>query len=122
MSVFNAFISSFLANYGVERIMKRLMGKKEVEEALSRLDMLTQEECLMMAAESLEVAHHVDANTTKTRELTQDIDNSVKVIKWAICGMDNSVRAAKDGAPQCSLTCSMHVPINFPIVCSNSNR
>ena len=111
----------FLANYGVEQILKRLMGKTEVEDALLRLDMLTKEECLMVVARNLEVAHHVDANVTTTRELTQGIDNSVKVIKWVARGMDNNVRAAKDGAPQCSLTCSMHVPIAFPIVCKNSN-
>jgi hypothetical protein len=101
--------------------VKRLLGKADVEEALSRLDMLTKEECLMVVARNLEVAHHVDANVTTTRELTQGIDNSVKVITWVARGMDNNVRAAKDGAPQCSLTCSMHVPMVFPVVCKISN-
>lgn len=115
-------ILPFLANYGVEQILKWLMGKREVEEALLRLDMLTKEECLMVVARNLEVAHYVDSNVTTTRELTQGIHNSVKAIKWVARGMDNNVRAAKDGAPQCSLTCSLYVPIAFPVVCQNSNR
>ena len=97
------------------------MGKMDVEEALLRLDMLTKEECLMIVARNLKVAHHVDANVTTTRELTQDIDNSVKVIKWVARGIDNNVKAAKNGAQCRSLTCSPHIPIVFPIVCQNSN-
>jgi hypothetical protein len=39
--------------------MKRLMGKTEVEDALQRLDMLTQEENLMTVARTFEAAHHL---------------------------------------------------------------
>jgi hypothetical protein len=39
--------------------MKRLMGKTKVEDALERLDMLTQEENLMVVARTFEATQHV---------------------------------------------------------------
>jgi hypothetical protein len=52
-------ILSFLTDYGIEKFLRRLMGKAEVENALQRLDMLTKEENLMTNARTLEVTHHV---------------------------------------------------------------
>ena len=39
--------------------MKKLIGKKEMEEALKRLDKLTQDEARMAAAETLKLTHIV---------------------------------------------------------------
>ena len=52
-------ILSFLTDYGIEKFLRRLMGKAEVENALQRLDMLTKEENLMTNARILEATHHV---------------------------------------------------------------
>jgi hypothetical protein len=41
------FLLRFLADYGSEKFMKRLMGRKDVEDAFLRLDSHTKEECLM---------------------------------------------------------------------------
>ncbi len=43
-----------------EKLMKRLVGRVGVENALQRSDMLTKEENLMMAARTLEATHHLD--------------------------------------------------------------
>jgi hypothetical protein len=119
-SVYSIF--PLLADCDVEKILKRLIGKTDVEEAFLRLDVLTKEECLMIVTRNLEVAHHIDTTVTATRGLSQNIDNNVKVIKWVARGMDHSVKATKDGA-QCSssLTCSTHIPILLPIVYQNSH-
>jgi hypothetical protein len=51
-----------------EKIMKKIMGKTDyVADALERLDVLTKEENLMMAARTLEVAQHADDNTKVTK-------------------------------------------------------
>jgi hypothetical protein len=42
--------------------MKRLLGKNDIEDALKRLDTLTQEEARMATAEVLKVTHRVDDN------------------------------------------------------------
>jgi hypothetical protein len=64
--------------------MKRLMGKTEVEDALQRLDMLTQEENLMTVARAFEATHHVDVNVKTIQELTQHVDTKVTVIEEVI--------------------------------------
>ena len=69
----------FMADLGTETFMKRLVGKKDLEDALERLDMLTREENLMTAARILEVTHHMDANLKATKELTHNVHDDVKV-------------------------------------------
>ena len=69
-----------MANYGAEKILKRIAGRTDVEDAVLQLDMLTKEESLMVAARNLEVTHRVDGNVEATKVLTEDIDDNVKVI------------------------------------------
>ena len=44
--------------------MKKLIGKKEMEDALKRLDKLTQDEARMTAAENLKLTHVIDNKVT----------------------------------------------------------
>ena len=71
----------FLADYGAEKFMKRLVGKTEVEDGLQRLDMLTKEENLMMAACTLEVAGDIRQNVNDIRDDTCDIKDDTHDIK-----------------------------------------
>jgi hypothetical protein len=45
-------LSSFLADYGLDKFLKRLVGRTVVEESLQRLDTLTKEETLMAVTRS----------------------------------------------------------------------
>src|ERR1019366_4307550 len=90
----------FLADCGSEKIMKKLVGRKDVENALLRLDMLTKEESLMMLARNLEVTHNVDGvihdvdgNVKATKMLTEDIDDNVKATKVHIHDVDSNIKA-----------------------------
>jgi hypothetical protein len=56
-----------VADYGTEKFIKRLIGKIEVEDALTRLDALTKEENLLTAARILAVTHNVDDNVQVIR-------------------------------------------------------
>lgn len=67
-------LSPFLAYYDTEKFMKRLVGKKDIEDALLRLDSLTKEESLMTVARTLEVAHRVD-------NVVRDVDGNMKATK-----------------------------------------
>jgi hypothetical protein len=60
-------VFSFVADYETEKFMKRIVGRTEVEDALARLDMLTNEENLMTAARNLKVTQsiHDDVKVTK---------------------------------------------------------
>ena len=44
--------------------MKKLIGKKEMEDALKRLDTLTHDEARIAAAETLKLTHVVDNKVT----------------------------------------------------------
>jgi hypothetical protein len=80
---------SSLADYGAEKILKKLAGKTDVEDAILQLDVLTKEESLMVIARNLEVTHRVDGNLEATKVLTEDISDSVKVI-------DHDLKTTKD--------------------------
>ena len=91
--------------------MKRLTGKTEVEDALERLDMLTQEENLMAAARTFEVAHHVDNKVTVIEEVLQQVDGNiydiradVDVIKEGTRSVDDHVKVTKRGTPIVSVS------------------
>jgi hypothetical protein len=73
-----------MANYGIETFLSRLVGRTDIEDALERLDMLTKEEIGMTVARNLAVTH--------------DVDGNVRVVEQVTRGIDDNVRALKDGA------------------------
>jgi hypothetical protein len=77
------------------------MGRKDIEDALSRLDMLTKEENLMVMMRNLEITHHidgaicdVDGNVKATKVLTEDINDNVKATKLLAEDIDGNVKAS----------------------------
>ncbi|KAH8998637.1 hypothetical protein EDB92DRAFT_1836316 [Lactarius akahatsu] len=66
-----------------KKYLKRLVGRTDVENALMRLDVLTQREMQMAVARNLEV--------------TQGIDDNVKAIKTVTCSVDINVRTIREG-------------------------
>jgi hypothetical protein len=46
-----------IAQHGIEKFAKKLLGETEIEAVLQRLDRLTQEEGRMTVAQTLEVVH-----------------------------------------------------------------
>ncbi|KAI9436574.1 hypothetical protein H4582DRAFT_1854102, partial [Lactarius indigo] len=58
-----------------KKYLKKLIGKKEIEDALKRLDKLTQEEARMAAAEILKLTHIVVDGV-------QQLANSIDDVKW----------------------------------------
>ena len=56
------------------------MGKKEIEDALKRLDRLTQEEALMAAAQILSLTHAVDSKVTGVGNKLNDVDDKMDIV------------------------------------------
>ena len=52
------------ANLCSEKFLKKLAGRKDIEDALRRLDRLTQEEAVMAAAQILNLAYTIDDKVT----------------------------------------------------------
>ena len=60
-----------------EKYAKRLIGKTEMEDALKRLDKLTQEEARMAAVENLKATYAVDERVKGVADTVTTIDNKV---------------------------------------------
>jgi len=68
----------FSTDYESEKLLKKLIGRRDVEDALLRLDLLTKEESLMAVAKNLEVLHHVNGNVNEIKVLAEGIDDKVQ--------------------------------------------
>jgi len=110
---------SLMADYGTEKLMKRLVGKTDVEQALERLDMLTKEENLMAAARSLEVTNRVDDKVTTIKDVVHDVDGNVKTTKELTQSIHDDVKVNKHGAHH---SFDVFVPIvTIHVIRRNSN-
>jgi hypothetical protein len=63
-----------------EKFLKRLVGKRDIEDALGRLDKLTQEEVRMAVAQNLKTTHLVDHKVTAVDEKADRILNGAQIV------------------------------------------
>ena len=68
-----------------------MLGKTEIEDALKRLDKLTQEEVRMATAQLLMLTHGVDDKVTR-------IDDDIKSVGYKVKGISHTVRVVDEGA------------------------
>jgi hypothetical protein len=73
------------------KYLRKLIGRTEIEDALKRLDKLTQEETRMATAQILKATHTIDDKVTGVTDNVARVDNRVK-------GVDDKVAAVIDGA------------------------
>ena len=67
-------------NHYSEKFLKKLVGRKDIEDALKRLDRLTQEEALMAAAQVLRLTHIVDNKVTGIGNKLNDVDDKMDIV------------------------------------------
>jgi hypothetical protein len=70
--------------FSLEKFLKKLLGRNDVEDALKRLDNLTQEEAKLATAEVLKI--------------TRGMDSSMKVMDSNMKAMDTNMKVLIDGA------------------------
>ena len=78
--------SSLKFDIRAERYLKKLIGRNDVEEALQRLDKLTQEEARMAAAEVITITRGID-------DKVQTVDSKVQGVEVAIQQVVDQVSA-----------------------------
>jgi hypothetical protein len=81
-SMFLSGSTQMQAKLSLEKFLKKLVGRKDVEDALARLDKLTQEEARMAAAQIL--------------RLTHSIDDKVKVVDDKVTGVRDEMKDVND--------------------------
>jgi prophage DNA circulation protein len=69
------------AHFCSERYFRKLIGKREVEDALERLDRLTQEEAQIAQTELLKIAHNVQECVKGVDDQVQDVTTKVQVVE-----------------------------------------
>ena len=69
-----------LADSDSEKYLKRLIGRRDLEDALMRLDGLTQEEGWVATAQVLKVAHRVEGGVNAVGEQVRGVDVRVKEV------------------------------------------
>ena len=71
--------------------MKKLIGNNDIENALKRLDRLTQEEARMASAQLLEITNAIDSEVREIADNVLVVDDKVKAV-------DDKLVAVIDGA------------------------
>jgi hypothetical protein len=72
------------------------MGKNDIEDALKRLDRLTQEEARMAAAQLLKVTNTIDNRVEGIADNVLVVDNRVAGIDDRVAGVDERVAGVDD--------------------------
>jgi len=76
--------------------LKKLLGKKDIEDALKRLDTLTTEEARMAIAETLNVTHRVDDKVDKVDDKVDKVDDKVDKVDDTVNRVDDTVNRVDD--------------------------
>jgi hypothetical protein len=76
--------------------LKKLLGKTEIEDALKRLDKLTQDEARMATAQLLTLTHGVDDKVTRIDDEVKGVDVKVTKIGDAVKCVDGKITRVED--------------------------
>jgi archaellum component FlaC len=80
-----------LADRFLETFLKRLVGRADIEDALQRLDKLTQEEARMATAEGLKATHGIDNKVEDVGDKVKCVNNKIQGVDEKIRGVDNKI-------------------------------
>ena len=75
----------------LEKYVKKLVGRTEMEDALKKLDKLTQEEARMAAAQNLKATHAVDERLKGVVDTVEAIDNKMVRVDDLVVGVNDRV-------------------------------
>lgn len=71
------------------------MGRTDIEDALQRLDKLTQEEARMAIAEGLKATHDIDNKVEGVGNKVKGVDNKIQGVEKKIQGVDSKIHGAQ---------------------------
>ena len=77
--------------------MKKLVGKTDIEDALGRLDRLTQDEGWMASASGLKATYDVDDKVQAVDDKVQGVDDKVQGVDNRVRDVDEKINLIIDG-------------------------
>ncbi|KAN0141731.1 hypothetical protein V8E53_000193 [Lactarius tabidus] len=75
-----------------KRYLKKLIGRKDVENVLQRLDKLTQEEARMAAAEALTITRGIDDTVKVMDDKVDAVDKRIQDVDGMVMGVDHTMK------------------------------
>jgi hypothetical protein len=87
----------------LEKLLKRVMGRTDLEDGMKKLDKLTSEEVAMASAQLLKVAHNIDSNVTEANENVLLVHDNVKAVDDKVQTMADGRRRLLSESPASSL-------------------
>jgi hypothetical protein len=76
-----------------EKYLKKLIGKNNIEDALKKLDRLTQEEARMASAQVFEVTNMTNSGVREIADNVLVVDNRVACVDDRVKDVDDRVKA-----------------------------
>jgi hypothetical protein len=73
-----------------------LIGNRDIEDSLERLDKLTQEEVRMASAEMLKMTHSVDDKVIGVDDRVKDVEGKVQDVRCDVQDVGNKVLGVDD--------------------------
>ena len=96
-SEFSSGATWTITDRGSEKFVKKLIGRRDIEDALIRLDRLTQEEARMATAQVLKVAHRVEHDVETVGGQVIGVGNQVIGVGNQVKDVDDKVNLALEG-------------------------
>ncbi len=93
---FGTDICSKLMFLAAEKYLKKLVGRKDIEDALERLNEFTQEEARMAAAEVLVITRGIDDKVNDMDDKVEGVDSKVQGVDRKVQRVDEKVRGVDD--------------------------
>ena len=76
----------------LEKYVKRLIGRTDLEDALKRLNKLTDEEARTAIAENLRATHAVDERVMGVAEQVANVNDGIAEVIHGVCRSSSVVR------------------------------
>jgi hypothetical protein len=86
-----------LTEHSLEKYLKKLAGRTDIEDAMKRLDKLTQEEARMAIAQNLKATYTVDERVKGAVDKVLDVGAQVKGVDARVLEVDARVASVGDG-------------------------
>ena len=95
---FRLAVIRMLTKRRAEKFLRKLAGMADLEDALKRLDRLTQEEARMANAEVLRIAHSIRDGVKVVDGRVEEVGDKVGDVGDKVKGVDEKVQVVIDGA------------------------
>ena len=82
--------------FSSESLLKKLVGRQDIEDALQRLDKVTTEEARMVAAEALATLHGVSDKVIGVNRKVHGVHKTLKAVEDMLQGVDGRVKDIGD--------------------------